>query len=49
MPGLWPAPFTVDATTDATLIDLGRGHFVRAARGSDHALLRSCARPRVTA
>jgi len=49
MPGLWPAPFTVDATTDATLIDLGGGHLVRAARGSDHRLLRSCARPRVTA
>ncbi len=49
IPNLWPAPFTVDATSDATLIDLGGGHSVRAARGSDHALLRNCARPRVTA
>ena len=49
MPDLWPAPFTVDSKTDATLIDLGGGHLVRAARGSDHSLLRSCARPRVSA
>jgi peptide/nickel transport system ATP-binding protein len=30
-PAMWPAPFTIDAGTDPGMIDLGEGHFVRAA------------------
>ena len=29
-PAAWPAPFTVNGTTHPRLIDLGKGHFVRA-------------------
>jgi len=31
MPAAWPRPFTLDGKTAASLIDLGGGHFVRAA------------------
>ncbi len=34
-PALWPAPFTIDGTTRPALIDLGDGHFVRAAASAD--------------
>ncbi len=30
-PTAWPAPFTLDGKTPVDLIDIGRGHFVRAA------------------
>jgi peptide/nickel transport system ATP-binding protein len=30
-PAAWPAPFTVDGTTRPRLVDMGDGHFVRAA------------------
>jgi peptide/nickel transport system ATP-binding protein len=33
-PALWPRPFTLDGTTKARLVDLGDGHFVRAAETS---------------
>jgi peptide/nickel transport system ATP-binding protein len=49
VPALWPAPFTIDATSDAALIDLGHGHLVRAQRGSAHDELRRFARPRIPA
>jgi peptide/nickel transport system ATP-binding protein len=49
VPALWPAPFTIDATSDAALIDLGLGHLVRAQRGSAHDELRRFARPRIPA
>ncbi len=31
VPALWPAPFTVDADNQPTLVDIGNGHWVRAA------------------
>jgi peptide/nickel transport system ATP-binding protein len=31
MPAAWPRPFTLDGKAQASLIDLGEGHFVRAA------------------
>ena len=48
-PALWPAPFTVDGTREVGLVDLGHGHFVRAATGTASGTLRALARPRVTA
>ena len=30
-PTAWPAPFTLDGKTPVDLIDIGRGHYVRAA------------------
>jgi peptide/nickel transport system ATP-binding protein len=44
-PGAWPRPFTLDATTEADLIDLGEGHFVRADRSADPAQLLRAAEP----
>jgi len=38
-PAAWPQPFTIDAATQADLIDLGDGHFVRADRSADRSLL----------
>ncbi|MBI3452209.1 MAG: ABC transporter ATP-binding protein [Rhodospirillales bacterium] len=32
IPAAWPWPFTIDATTEPDLVDLGDGHFVRADR-----------------
>jgi peptide/nickel transport system ATP-binding protein len=49
IPALWPAPFTVGGARAATLVDLGHGHFVRAASDSDPESLRALARPRQTA
>ena len=34
-PAAWPAPFTVTQATPTTLIDIGKGHFVRAAENTD--------------
>jgi peptide/nickel transport system ATP-binding protein len=44
-PGAWPRPFTLDATTQADLIDLGEAHFVRADRSADPAQLLRAAEP----
>jgi peptide/nickel transport system ATP-binding protein len=33
-PGAWPAPFTLDGSHDADMIDVGEGHFVRAHLGA---------------
>jgi peptide/nickel transport system ATP-binding protein len=49
IPSLWPAPFTADGAGAVGLIDLGHGHFVRAAAGAEPEALRVHARPRVTA
>ncbi|MFM7347494.1 MAG: ABC transporter ATP-binding protein [Tagaea sp.] len=49
IPKAWPAPFTVDGTQTVGLIDLGHGHFVRAAEGTGAATLRARARPRLPA
>jgi peptide/nickel transport system ATP-binding protein len=49
VPSLWPAPFTVDGAREVGLVDLGRGHFVRAARDAAAGVLRAHARPRVSA
>jgi peptide/nickel transport system ATP-binding protein len=49
VPSAWPAPFTIDASADVGFIDLGHGHFVRAAVGSEPAALRAFARPREVA
>jgi peptide/nickel transport system ATP-binding protein len=38
-PAAWPRPFTLDGATKAELIDLGEGHFVRAAESTDPARL----------
>jgi peptide/nickel transport system ATP-binding protein len=38
-PAAWPRPFTIDGTTQADLIDLGGGHFVRADKTADPGLL----------
>jgi peptide/nickel transport system ATP-binding protein len=38
-PAAWPRPFTLDGKAQADLIDLGEGHFVRAARNTDPAQL----------
>src|SRR6185369_11538002 len=38
-PAAWPRPFTIDGTTQADLIDLGGGHFVRAEKTTDPGLL----------
>ncbi|WP_428247591.1 dipeptide ABC transporter ATP-binding protein [Ferrovibrio sp.] len=35
IPAAWPAPFTIDGTTRPALIDLGEGHYVRAAATAD--------------
>ncbi|MBP6818149.1 MAG: ABC transporter ATP-binding protein [Ferrovibrio sp.] len=35
IPAAWPAPFTIDGTTRPALIDLGEGHYVRAAASAD--------------
>jgi peptide/nickel transport system ATP-binding protein len=35
VPALWPEPYRLEPTTRAALIDLGGGHFVRAAEGVD--------------
>ena len=37
VPSAWPAPFTLDGTTPAHLVDLGDGHFVRLAANADPA------------
>lgn len=34
-PAAWPSPFTIDATTHPGMIDLGKGHLVRAAASAD--------------
>jgi peptide/nickel transport system ATP-binding protein len=34
-PAAWPRPFTIDGTTQADLLDLGDGHFVRAEKSTD--------------
>ncbi|WP_374653378.1 dipeptide ABC transporter ATP-binding protein [Dongia sp.] len=31
LPAAWPAPFTIDADNQPTLVDIGNGHWVRAA------------------
>ncbi|HTP81680.1 MAG TPA: ABC transporter ATP-binding protein [Alphaproteobacteria bacterium] len=42
IPAAWPQPFTIDGAGKAAFIDLGDGHFVRAADGaSRHDLLRT--------
>ena len=35
IPSEWPKPFTVDGTTELELVDIGDGHYVRAARSAD--------------
>ena len=35
IPAAWPAPFTIDATNQPSLVDIGDGHWVRA--GQQHA------------
>jgi peptide/nickel transport system ATP-binding protein len=49
IPSAWPAPFTIDATADVGFVDLGQGHYVRAAVGSAPEALRAFARPREVA
>jgi hypothetical protein len=45
IPAAWQQPFTLDGTGKAAFIDLGDGHFVRAAEGaSKHDLIRSAER-----
>ncbi|HEX6977910.1 MAG TPA: ABC transporter ATP-binding protein [Alphaproteobacteria bacterium] len=38
-PRAWPPPFTLDGTAQADLIDVGDGHWVRAHRNTDPAVL----------
>ena len=40
-PGAWPAPFRLDGTTPAGMLDLGANHLVRAHEGADISELRS--------
>jgi peptide/nickel transport system ATP-binding protein len=46
IPSAWPAPFTIDDGADVGFIDLGQGHYVRAAIGTTPSTLRARARPR---
>jgi len=46
IPSAWPAPFTIDGAADVGFIDLGQGHYVRAAIGTTPSILRARARPR---
>ncbi|MEH6629407.1 MAG: ABC transporter ATP-binding protein [Halopseudomonas aestusnigri] len=38
-PAQWPAPYTVNETTEMQMFDLGGGHFVRVGKGSDALLM----------
>jgi peptide/nickel transport system ATP-binding protein len=40
-PTAWPAPFRLDGTTDAALLDVGANHLVRASQNADLSELRS--------
>ena len=48
VPGEWPAPFTVAPDAKLALLDLGGGHFVRAAADADRASLAELAAGAVT-
>ena len=39
IPEQWPAPFTVNQTTEMQMFDLGGGHFVRIGKGTDDMLM----------
>jgi peptide/nickel transport system ATP-binding protein len=44
-PAAWPQPFRIDGGSRLTMVDLGDGHFVRAAADDADDLLRDCRHP----
>jgi peptide/nickel transport system ATP-binding protein len=40
-PRAWPAPFRLDGSTRASMLDIGANHLVRAHEGADFSELRS--------